>query len=212
MNFDVESHLNALLRSVSMLERDDRPASSVSLSRSFATSVEDLWDAVTNGDRIPRWFSAVSGELQAGGRYQIEGNAGGSITECRREDYFSLTWEFGGDISWVEVAFSEEAKGRSRLMLTHTALISPHWDEFGPGASGVGWELSFYGLADHLANPDAPPPDEAEFFASESYKSFVIGSSAGWERAAVEAGTDPAVASAAAGRTTAFYTGEPAPD
>ena len=82
MDFDVEGNLGAAERSVWSMERDGRPARAVTLSRSYATSVEDLWDAVTNGERIPRWFLTVGGELEPGGRYQLEGNAGGLVTAC----------------------------------------------------------------------------------------------------------------------------------
>ena len=67
---------------MSSLERDGQPARAVTLARSYATTVEDLWDAVTNGERILRWFLPISGELAPGGRYQLEGNAGGVITAC----------------------------------------------------------------------------------------------------------------------------------
>ena len=105
MGIDVESHLGAVERSVSSLERGGQHARAVTLSRSYATTVEDLWDAVTNGERIPRWFLPVSGELGPGGRYQLEGNAGGVITVCERQSHFALTWEFGEDVSWVECVF-----------------------------------------------------------------------------------------------------------
>ena len=75
MNFDVERHLGAVERSVSSLEREGQPARAVVLSRRFPTGVTDLWDAVTNSQRIPRWFLPVNGRLEAGGRYQLEGNA-----------------------------------------------------------------------------------------------------------------------------------------
>ena len=115
MNLDVEEHLDAADRSVSVLERDGKPARAVTLSRSYATTLEDLWDAVTNGDRLPRWFLPVTGELRPGGRYQLEGNAGGSITACGRPWHLALTWEFGGDVSWVEIRFSQGGAGRARL-------------------------------------------------------------------------------------------------
>ena len=38
---------------------------------------------------------------------------------------------------------------------------------------------------------------------------FIAGSSVRWRDASIAAGTDPAVATAAAERTTAFYTGVP---
>ena len=208
MQFDVETNLAATDRSVSSLERDGQPTRAVTLSRSYATTAEGLWHAVTNTDRIPLWFAPVSGELALGGRYQIEGNAGGLITTCDRPSHFALTWEFGGDVSWVEVRVSDEGAGQARLSLTHTAHLSEHWDTFGPGAVGVGWELGLLGLALHLAHPDEPKPDEEAFAASPDGRAFTVGSSEGWGRAAAEAGEDPDVAAASARRTAAFYTGE----
>ena len=210
MELDVESHLSAVRRSVAFLQRDGKPASAVTLSRGFATTLEDVWDAVTNGDRIPRWFAPVSGDLELGGHYQLEGNAGGTITACERLSHFDLTWEFAGDVSWVEVRLSGDADGHPRLTLTHTAFLSEHWDEFGPGAVGVGWELGLLGLGLHMTHPDAPKPDEEAFATSPDAKAFITSSSEAWGQAAIEAGTDPDAARASAARTTAFYTGESA--
>ena len=89
--------------------------------------------------------------------------------------------------------------------------MSDHWEQYGPGATGVGWEMALLGIALHVAQPDATKPDEAAFAASADGKALITGSSEGWEQAAVAAGEDPAAAHAAATRTTAFYTGEPAP-
>lgn len=207
MNLDVERHLGAVERSVESLERDGRPARAVALSRSYPTTVADLWDAVTNVQRIPRWFLPISGRLEPGGRYQLEGHAGGVIAACERRCRLVLTWEFGEDLSWVEVRFSADGPRRARLALTHTAHLSEHWCKYGPGAAGVGWELVLVGLALHLAQPSAAKPDAAAFAASRGGQAFIAGSSEGWRRAAVASGTDPDAADAAARRTTAFYTG-----
>ena len=210
MNFDFESHLSAATRTVSSPECDGQPARAITLSRSYETTVEDLWDAVTNGERIPRWAMPISGELELGGRYQLEGNAGGQITSCSPQSHASLTWEFGGDLSWVDVYVSDEGAERARLTITHTARHSEHWDTYGPGAGGVGWETALLGLALHLSQPDDPKPDELAFITSPDGKAFITGSSESWGQAAIAAGTDPDSAIAAAKRTTGFYTGEPA--
>ena len=138
MGFDVEGHLGAVERSVSSLKRDGQPARAVALSRTYAMTVEDLWDAVTNGERIPRWFLPISGALEVGGRYQLEGNAGGVITACERASQLALTWEFGEDVSG-------QGAGRARLTLTHTAHVSEHWGQYGPGAVGVGLGVGSHG-------------------------------------------------------------------
>ena len=208
MDFDVESHLASMTRSVSWLERDAKPASAVKLSRSYASTLEDLWDAVTNRARIPRWFMPITGRLERGGRYQLEGNAGGVITACTPTSHLALTWEFGEDLSWVEVHLSGEGGNQSQLTLTHTAQLSEHWDTYGPGAVGVGWEMGLMGLAIYLAQPDEPKMDEMAFAMSPQGRALIAGSSEGWEQAAMAAGADPEHARAAAQRTTAFYTGE----
>ena len=208
MEIDVESHLGAVGRSVALLEREGQPASAVALSRSYPTGIADLWEAVTNGQRIARWFLPVSGSFKPGGRYQLEGNAGGVIRRCVPPSRLELTWEFGGDVSWVDVRLSAEGTGCARLDLSHAARLSPHWTMYGPGATGVGWELGLMGLANHLAQPEAPRLDEAAFAASSAGKALIRGSSDGWRRAGVVAGQDPVAARAAAERTAAFYTGE----
>ncbi len=208
MTINIQTHLDAVDRSVSSPERDGQPARGVILSRTYATTVEDLWDAVTGRERIPRWFLPVSGDLRPGGRYQLEGNAGGVITACEPLSHFALTWEFAGDASWVEVSISDAGDGRARLALTHTALLSEHWSEYGPGATGVGWELGLMGLAIHIMYPDEPMPDETAFATSPEGRAFIAGSSEGWAQAAAAAGEEPEAARMAAMRTTAFYTGE----
>ena len=184
------------------------PTRSTTLARSLGTTIEDLWDAVTNAERIPRWFLPISGDLRAGGRYQLEGNAGGLITECEQPSRFDLTWEFAGDVSWVEVRLTEASDDRARIAITHTAYHSPHWDEYGPGAAGVGWEMGLMGLAIHVEQPDASMPDEEAFAASPEGRAYIKGSSDGWAQAAIDAGDDEDSARGAAMRTAAFYTGE----
>ena len=209
MSVDAESHLAAVERSVSLLERDGRPAGMLSLGRDFPVPLEDLWDALTNAERIQRWLLPISGELKLGGRFELKGNASGEITACQPPSHLALTWEFASDVSWVEVRCSANGAGAARLELLHTALLSPHWDEYGPGAAGVGWELALLGLALHLEQPDEPQLDEHAFAASPEGKVLIKGSAEAWGEAGIAAGGEPDAARAAAGRTAAFYTGEP---
>jgi uncharacterized protein YndB with AHSA1/START domain len=169
-----------------------------------------LWDAVTNPERLPRWFLPVSGDLRLGGRYQFEGNAGGEITSCEAPRYVAATWEFGGGVSWVSVRLADGPDGAS-LELEHIAPVPDDmWDQFGPGAVGVGWELALVGLAQYLETGRAVDPATALAWpTSEEGKAFVRQISDDWGRASITAGTDEAAAMAAAARTTGFYTGSP---
>jgi len=205
--FNLETCLGAVTRTVSELEREGRPARNVSLERSYDTTLDDLWDAMTNPERLLRWFAPVSGELKLGGRYQIKDNASGVITECESPHYLSVTWEFGGAISWVELRLAAEGKERSRLTLSHICPIDDHWKKYGPGAVGVGWDLSLVGLASHLSASDTDRFDENVFSASSEGKSFMAGCSEDWRRAAVAAGEDPNQAGIAVNLVTASYTG-----
>src|SRR5215831_2232401 len=77
MNIDVANQIGAVTREVRSRQHNGRPARVVVASRTYNTTIEDVWDAITNAERIPRWFLPVSGDLRLGGRYQLEGWWGG---------------------------------------------------------------------------------------------------------------------------------------
>lgn len=161
--------------------------------------------------RIPRWFAAVTGDLQVGGRYAVEGNASGEVLACEAPRSFSLTWESMGSTSWVEVDLTVDGDG-TRLRLVHTAHVPEEfWDQYGPGAVGTGWDLSLLGLGLHLASGAAVTQDHGEeWTASEEGRQVMARSSRGWADASIGDGTDEAAARAAESAVTAFYTGMPA--
>jgi uncharacterized protein YndB with AHSA1/START domain len=208
MAFDMERHLGAVQRTVKALERDGKPARAVILARSYDTGIDDLWNALTSAERLPRWFLPVEGDLRLGGRYQLKGNAGGMITDCEPPSKLGLTWEMMGQVSWVEVRLERQKPELTRLTLTHVAHLSDFWKQYGPGAVGVGWELGLMGLAMHVDHPDARF-DEAQFAALPEAKPYMKASSEGWGEAAIAAGEDAEQSRAAVRATTAFYTGQP---
>src|SRR4051794_40445283 len=186
--------------------RDGAPTKIAIARRTYRTDQHDLWDALTNAERIPRWFLPVSGELRAGGRYQLEGNAGGTIERCDPPTSFSATWEFGGSVSRITVRLVAESAELTRLELEHSVPVDDHWDQFGPGAVGVGWDLALLGLGLHLASGSAVDRSEAAaWVASEDGKRFMHRSSERWGEANVAGGEDAATARAQAERTTAAY-------
>ena len=209
MDIDLSKHLGKIDRRVVLRDHDGKPAQVVIATRRYETDIEDLWDAITNPERIPRWFLPVSGDLRVGGRYQLEGNAGGEIRTCDVPKRLELTWEYGGQTSWVNLKLSPDGDG-ARLELEHTAHTPEgFWNQYGPGATGVGWDLSLVGLAEHLGDASAFDPAEAEQWpTTEDGKTFVDHSSSAWGEASVAAGTAAEAAQAAAKTTTAFYTGQ----
>jgi uncharacterized protein YndB with AHSA1/START domain len=211
MTNDLTRLLGVEERRVLTRERDGQPAKVIVATRRYDTTLEDLWDALTNPGRIPRWFLPITGDLRLGGRYQLQGNAGGTITRCDPPTRFDATWEARGDVSWIEVTLSPDPAGGTRLRLEHTARPPREfWDQYGPGSVGVGWDLSFYGLARHLSG--APPMNSAQagaWMASDEGKAMILASSEAWIQASIADGTDAAAARAAGDRTTVFYGATP---
>src|SRR5580765_41820 len=88
-----------VMRQVRTGSRNGVPTKIAVARRTYATDRDDLWDAVTNAERIPRWFLPITGDLRVGGRYQFEGNAGGAIERCAPPESFAVTWEMGPMLS-----------------------------------------------------------------------------------------------------------------
>jgi uncharacterized protein YndB with AHSA1/START domain len=207
---DVVQQINVCRRQVGKRVLDAGEARTVIVSQSYPASVDEVWDACTNPERIPRWFLPVRGELKLGGRYELEGNASGVIERCDPPKSFAATWEYGGDVSWIEVRLTDEGDERTRFELEHIALVDDErWAEFGPGATGVGWDLGLIGLTLHIGGADTVDPKAFEAWSvSDEGKRFITLSSERWAGANVAAGfADEEAARAAADRTTAFYTG-----
>lgn len=212
MSFDALAYAGAVVRAVKSLERDGQPAKAVIATATYDTSLDDLWDAVTTPARIRRWFLPVSGELRLGGRYQLEGNAGGTITACEAPRFFASTWEFAGQTSWIEVRLSAHGADKATLELTHIAIVDAvFWPTYGPGAVGVGWDLGLLGLQRHIEHPDVDRPPEAvpEWATSPEALEFYRRSSTAWGEAAAADGMDKAMD--AAENTRKFYSGEAPP-
>ncbi|MGB3327934.1 MAG: SRPBCC family protein [Thermomicrobiales bacterium] len=204
--------LDATTRTVGTRTRPEGEVRVVQLSRTFPTTIDDTWDAITDPERIPRWFSPVTGDLRQGGSYQVQGNASGTIERCDAPRAFAATWEFAGQVSWIDVALEPIDAGSTRLTLTHVMQEDAHWERFGPGATGVGWDMGMLGLTLYLTSGTPMNPEESmAWMTSDDGTRFMRRSADAWAEAAIASGDDPATVRAAAARTAAFYTGAEAP-
>jgi hypothetical protein len=129
---------------------------------------------------------------------------------CEPPRLLAVTWGMGGSVSWLTISLAEDPAGGTRLELEHIAHVGDDlWDQYGPGAVGVGWDLSLLGLDLHVAGgATVDPQAAAAWSASDEGKDFIRRSSEQWCEASIAAGTDAAMVRAAAARTTAFYGGE----
>jgi uncharacterized protein YndB with AHSA1/START domain len=208
----MENVFGTEFRRVEERDHQGKPALVGVAIRIFDTTVDDLWEAITTPQRLARWFLPVEGDLTLGGRYQLKGNASGTITRCDPPEALDLTWEFAGGTSWVNLRLTAAGE-KARLTLEHIAhkdgIGEEHLKKYGPGATGVGWDLALHGLKQHLGNP-AVALDPAAFEAwtlSNEGKAFVRSSGEAWGEAYIACGANPDEARAQAEQTIAFYTG-----
>ncbi|WP_067245304.1 SRPBCC domain-containing protein [Microbacterium resistens] len=216
---DVNAQVDAVTRGVRTEDVDGVLSRVQTLSQEYPSPIEDVWDAATSADRIPRWFLPVSGDLRLGGRYRLEGNAEGEILECAPPAdgtaAYRVTWEYGGGVTWVTVRLTATGAACTRFELEHVARVDEvppgFWEQFGPGATGVGWDGGLLGLALHLTGGDGPSPETAEAWAgTDEGRAFYRAAADAWGAAHEAAGAGADQARAAAVATYAFYTGTPA--
>jgi uncharacterized protein YndB with AHSA1/START domain len=210
---DFIGELDAVDRAVGNRRIPAGEGRTVVLRRRYNAPVEDVWDAITDPERIGRWFLPVTGDLRLGGTYQLKGNAGGEIVACQPPRLLRVTWVYGEDpaetdVSEVEVRLSPAADGRTLLELEHAAVVDPKfWAEFGPGATGVGWDLGLLGLALHLRGGSIDDPDAWQ--RSPEARAFITRSSAAWGAAHQATGASGDEVAAAVANTTRFYAPDP---
>jgi uncharacterized protein YndB with AHSA1/START domain len=171
---DIASQLNAIHRQVEQQLPADGSGEHVSvlLRRGYDAPIDDVWDAVTQPDRIKRWLMPISGELRVGGSFQLEGNAGGEILTCEPPRLLRVT--FGAPTSIVEVRLTPDGDGDTVLELEHTVPIEIAQSGAGALYVGPGWDGALLGLGlflrgeavgDPVAAANSP---EAQEFSKQS--------------------------------------------
>jgi uncharacterized protein YndB with AHSA1/START domain len=154
--FDMLEELAAIHRAVT---RDDTQETvTVTVARSYDADAEDVWDALTNPVRLPRWFYPITGDLTVGGSFQLEGNAGGDIRRCDRPTFLQVT--FGGPESVVDLRLTVGG-GTTTVELTHTVPLAMAGSGAGALFVGPGWDGALLGLGIHLRGQDVGNPLEA---------------------------------------------------
>ena len=175
---DILSQIDALHRELGRTGEAHR----MLLRREYDATVEDVWDALTDPDRITRWFMPVSGDLHLGGHYQLEGNAGGEILACDPPKLIKVTWIYGEPtgLSELEVRLSPAGE-RTTLEIGHVAEVpEDFWKIYGPGATGIGWELGLLGLQEHLAGQDRTPEEKANAHTDPQLREYMTRSGDAW--------------------------------
>jgi uncharacterized protein YndB with AHSA1/START domain len=143
---DIVSQISAITREVGRVPPGGGSGElvSVRLRREYDATVADVWDALTDPDRVRRWFLPVSGDLRLGGSFQLEGNAGGEILTCEPPRLLKVS--FGGPTSLVEVRLTAQGDGDTVLELEHTVPIEMAQSGAGALYVGPGWDGALLAL------------------------------------------------------------------
>lgn len=213
---DVEAQIEATTRRVWTITREGAPVRVQDLARTVSRPIDEVWEVLTDAQQIPRWFQPISGELRLGERFAFQDHASGTVLECVPPAagiaHYRVSWESGESTTWVTIRLTAEGADGTRVELEHEAgadaLPPGFWERFGPGATGVGWDGAFLGIALYLAGDDSVTPESAEAWAmTPEGQAFYRLSATAWANAQIADGAEPAEANAAADETYRFYTG-----
>jgi uncharacterized protein YndB with AHSA1/START domain len=153
---DIQSQIDAIDRAVSRRQGSAGEEVAVLISRTYDSVISDVWEALTDPDRVKRWFMPLSGDLRPGGNFQLEGNASGDILECDPPHLVRVT--FGGPTSIVELRLTPEDDDRTRLQIEHTVPIEMAQSGAGALYVGPGWDGGFVALDLYLRGEVADDP------------------------------------------------------
>jgi uncharacterized protein YndB with AHSA1/START domain len=153
---NIQSQIEAIDREVTRREGTSGEEVSVLISRTYDSAIEDVWEALTDPERVKRWFMPLSGDLRPGGAFQLEGNAGGDILECEAPSRLRVT--FGGPTSLVELRLTPEGDNSTILELEHTVPIEMAQSGAGALFVGPGWDGGFVALDLYLRGQVADDP------------------------------------------------------
>jgi uncharacterized protein YndB with AHSA1/START domain len=131
----------------------------------YDTDIEDLWSALTDPERLARWYGEVEGELHEGGQFRVylqgpDIDAVGNVDVCEpphrllvRTRETEQSASKGGGPSFeqaVEATLSADA-GQTILTIEVRGLPLAKLASY-----GVGWQLHAETLAGYLAGRPGP--------------------------------------------------------
>lgn len=211
---DVLEELAAARRTMGAATLPAGDAYTMELRRRYEAPVDDVWNAITDPERLGRWLSSVNGDLRLGGSFELDGGEHGEVLQCDPPRRLRVSWLFGPDAdewpgtSEVDVRLAPTSTGGTDFELVHAAAVGePMFPTYGPGAGGVGWDLHLLALALFLAGGETL--DHEEFRGLPEGREFARRSAVAWGEAHLAAGGDPDQVASAVEATTQFYAPDP---
>lgn len=153
--------------------RPDDGRAAVRFERTYDTTCEDLWSALTEPDRLARWFAPVTGDLAPGGSYTIDfGNdvTSGTVLACEPPRRLKLTWELPGEPPSRLLATLDDRDGQAHLVLDHALLPLNQ-----VGGYAAGWHAYLVRLVAALRRETVPQWSTVYAMELDSYRTLAAG-------------------------------------
>jgi uncharacterized protein YndB with AHSA1/START domain len=147
MMTNVQQVESTVLGSLQLLEAG---RGAIRMEQVYDTDIEDLWSAITDPDRLGRWFALVEGDLCVGGlifaRFISTDEGPGRIDVCEAPYRLKVTMKPGtSDEAEIEAVLTSEGD-KTRLVVEDRRLTSENLSDY-----GAGWQVHLEDLASYLA-------------------------------------------------------------
>jgi uncharacterized protein YndB with AHSA1/START domain len=140
--------------------RSEGGRGAVRIEDRYGTDIDDLWAAITDPDRLARWYGRVEGDLRPGGEFRLHVDAAGldavgRVDVCEPPRRLRVTtreteqsWQEGQGPLFDETAEATlTADGDQTVLVIEVRNLPPDKIAF----YGAGWQEHAENLAAHLA-------------------------------------------------------------
>jgi len=94
-------------------------------TRTYETTIHDLWQACTDPERLKRWYVPVTGDFRVGGTFQQVNMGSGTIVACEAPSLLKLS--LGGGADEIELRLSPGTQeGTTTLEVQHATTLDSH--------------------------------------------------------------------------------------
>ena len=124
----------------------------VMMARTVSSSVEEVWTALTDADRLSQWLGTPQGRLELTQMFTLYG-ATCEIVVCRPPHRLDLSWTRAGETNTLRVGVSSRPGG-TEVVLEHAGIRNLALVGYGPS-----WEERLAHLEEHLCGLQVPQHD-----------------------------------------------------
>ena len=138
---DVDHQISAVERTVGDRVLEAGEARVLTTARPTTRRSRTLWDACTSPSASRAGSCRSPATCASAAATSSRATRAARSSAATRRARFAATWEYGDEVSWIEVRLDPDGDGRTASTLEHIAHVDDErWLQYGPGAVGVGWD------------------------------------------------------------------------